>query len=52
MSSIELVYGSCVDQKVDVVVNAANRSLVAGAGLCGAIFSRAGYKELTDACPL
>ena len=31
-------------------MNAANRYLLSGGGVCGAIFSKAGYKELTDAC--
>lgn len=50
MSKFELVNGSCLEQEVDVVVNAANRQLLAGGGICGAIFAKAGYEELTDAC--
>jgi len=50
MSKIELIYGSCLDQKADAIVNAANRNLWAGGGICGAIFKRAGYTELTEAC--
>ena len=50
MSSIKLVYGSCADQEVDAVVNAANRYLKAGSGICGELFKRAGYQELTEAC--
>lgn len=50
MSTFELIKGSCADQEVDVVVNAANRYLAAGAGICGAIFKKAGYGELEDAC--
>ena len=50
MSNIELVYGSCADQHVDAVVNAANKGLWAGGGICGVIFSKAGMNELTDAC--
>lgn len=50
MQKIELIHGSCADQKVDVVVNAANRYLAAGGGICGVIFKKAGIKELTDAC--
>lgn len=49
-STIELIKGSCVEQHVDVVVNAANRYLYAGGGVCGAIFQKAGIKELAEAC--
>lgn len=35
---------------VDAIVNAANRYLMSGAGVCGAIFSKAGYVELNEAC--
>lgn len=47
---IKLIKGSCVDQKVDVIVNAANSGLWAGGGVCGEIFRRAGQSELTRAC--
>ncbi|MDO4183196.1 MAG: macro domain-containing protein [Coriobacteriia bacterium] len=50
MSKIELVHGSCANQDVDVVVNAANRWLQAGGGICGAIFAKAGHDELAQAC--
>lgn len=50
MSSIKLINASCADQKVDVVVNAANDGLWAGGGICGAIFKKAGMSELTNAC--
>lgn len=49
-SKIELVKGSCADQKADVVVNAANRNLWAGGGICGVIFEKAGIDELSEAC--
>ena len=50
MNRFELINASCADQKVDVVVNAANRGLWAGGGICGVIFGKAGMNELTDAC--
>ncbi len=50
MQRIELIKGSCADQNVDVVVNAANSGLWAGAGICGAIFDKAGADELAEAC--
>jgi len=50
MNKIELINASCADQTVDAVVNAANSGLWAGGGICGVIFSKAGMKELTNAC--
>ena len=50
MSKIELINGSCADQVSDVIVNAANDGLWAGGGICGVIFSKAGMKEITEAC--
>ena len=50
MSKIELVNGSCVEQNVDAIVNAANKYLMSGSGICGAIFKKAGYEELNEAC--
>ena len=50
MSKIELIQGSCADQEADVIVNAANSGLWEGGGICGAIFKKAGSKELTAAC--
>ena len=49
MSRIELINASCADQETDAVVNAANKGLWEGGGICGVLFSRAG-KELADAC--
>jgi uncharacterized protein (TIGR02452 family) len=50
MSKIELLHASCANQKVDVVVNAANNGLWEGGGISGVIFSKAGSRELTAAC--
>ena len=50
MSEISLIHGSCAEQHVDVIVNAANAGLWAGGGICGVIFHKAGMQELTDAC--
>lgn len=50
MSKINLINGSCAEEHVDAIVNAANRNLLAGGGICGVIFNKAGYTELTNAC--
>lgn len=50
MKRIEIRKISITDIDADAVVNAANSGLRAGGGVCGAIFSKAGYTELQDAC--
>lgn len=50
VSSINLKNESCAEQQVDAIVNAANRNLLAGGGICGVIFEKAGYIELNEAC--
>ncbi len=50
MKQIRIIKTSITDIKADAVVNAANSGLLAGGGVCGAIFSAAGHNELQDAC--
>ena len=50
MSNIILLNESCADQRVDAVVNAANKMLLAGGGICGVIFKKAGHLKLQMAC--
>ena len=48
--SFEIVHGDITKMKVDAIVNAANTQLLAGGGVCGAIFKAAGYNQLQTAC--
>lgn len=50
MSTITIQKTSIVDLSTDAIVNAANNGLVAGSGVCGAIFNAAGKEELQEAC--
>lgn len=50
MSNIKIIHGSCIDQNVDAVVNATNKFLMSGGGICGAIYQRAGYEKLNEEC--
>ena len=47
MSRFDLINASSAEQNVDAVVNAANRDLAFGAGICYVIFKKAGEMELT-----
>ncbi len=50
VAQVSVVVGDITTLKVDVVVNAANPQLLAGGGVCGAIFAAAGHEELTASC--
>ena len=50
MSEFKMIHGSCADQNADIVVNAANRDLRHGSGICGVIFDKAGAPKLEAAC--
>ena len=48
--SLSAVQTDITKLEVEVVVNAANRDLAMGGGVCGAIFQAAGVSELSAAC--
>ncbi len=48
--ALNIVKGNIVTMKTDAIVNAANERLSPGSGVCGAIFSAAGYRQLDEAC--
>jgi O-acetyl-ADP-ribose deacetylase len=48
--TIAIEKGDIIKSKYEAIVNAANKELMRGAGVCGAIFNAAGWQELQDAC--
>ena len=50
VSSIELRKAGITETSAEAVVNAANEHLLAGSGVCGAIFKAAGFAKLQEEC--
>ncbi len=50
MATITVYRGSVVQADTDAIVNAANERLLGGSGVCGAIFTAAGWDKMQAAC--
>lgn len=48
--SLSIIYQDITQLSVDAIVNAANTQLLAGGGVCGAVFKGAGYDAMPEAC--
>ena len=48
--TLKILQADITTLEVEAIVNAANTQLLAGGGVCGAIFRAAGYQELQAAC--
>lgn len=48
--SLSIVCGDIAKVRADAIVNAANPRLAPGGGVCGAIFSGAGFERMREAC--
>jgi O-acetyl-ADP-ribose deacetylase (regulator of RNase III) len=49
-TQIKITQGNIINSGADAIVNAANKELSCGGGVCGAIFDAAGKKALERAC--
>ncbi len=48
--SLKLIHADITEMNTDAIVNAANIDLKQGGGVCGAIFEKAGAKQMKKAC--
>ena len=48
--AFQVIHGDITTVAADAIVNAANEQLLAGSGVCGAIYHAAGHAALTEAC--
>lgn len=47
---LKIVHNDITEMETDAIVNAANVNLWSGGGVCGAIFRKAGFVEMREAC--